>query len=61
MKYAQRNPLPLPASGSFEAVRATFDTIFDWRYALEQQNLLTLHEKGKALAWNASDVRMASL
>jgi len=56
MKYTQRNPLPLPASGPSESVRATFDTIFDWRYGLEQQNLLALYEKGKALAWNATDL-----
>jgi hypothetical protein len=56
VKYAQRNPLPLPDSGPTEAVRSTLDTIFDWRYALEQQNLLALYEKGKALGWNASDL-----
>jgi hypothetical protein len=56
MKYAQRNPLPIPASGPREAVPASFETIFDWRYALEQQNLLALYEKGKSLAWNASDL-----
>jgi hypothetical protein len=56
MKYVQRNPLPLPASGPTEAVRSTLDTIFDWKYALEQQNLLALYEKGKLLAWNASDL-----
>jgi len=56
MHYRQHNPLPLPASGPTEVVRSTLDTIFDWRYALEQQNLLALYEKGKALAWNASDL-----
>jgi hypothetical protein len=56
MNYRQHNPLPLPASGPSEAVRSTMDTVFDWRYALEQQNLLALYEKGKTLAWNASDL-----
>jgi hypothetical protein len=56
VNYRQHNPLPLPASGPTEAVRSTLDTIFDWRYALEQQNLLALYEKGKTLAWNASDL-----
>jgi hypothetical protein len=37
-------------------VRATIDTVFDWEYALRQQNLLALYEKGKGLAWNASDL-----
>jgi hypothetical protein len=32
------------------------DTIFDWKYALEQQNLLALYEKGKAATWNAADL-----
>jgi hypothetical protein len=56
MKYEQRNPLPVPASGSYEKVEATIQTVFDWQYALEQQNLLQLYEKGKAATWNASDL-----
>jgi len=56
MNYAQRNPLPLPATGSFESVRATLDTVFDWQYELRRQNLLALYEKGKTLAWNANDL-----
>ncbi len=56
MEYTQRNPLPLPASGPLGAVSATIDTVFDWEYALRRQNLLALYEKGKALAWNASDL-----
>jgi hypothetical protein len=31
-------------------------SIFDWEYALERENLLALYEKGKANAWNASDL-----
>ncbi|TFH25463.1 MAG: ferritin-like domain-containing protein [Myxococcales bacterium] len=69
MKYPQRNPLPLPASGPTEAIRSTFDSTFDWEYALDREELLSLYEKGKARSWNASDldwsidvdiVRMAS-
>jgi hypothetical protein len=56
MKYHQRNPLPLPPSGPSETVSATVETVFDWRYALEQQNLLALYEKGKAATWNANDL-----
>ena len=57
MQYTQRNPLPLPAGGpAFESVKATMETVFDWQYALEKQNLLSLYEKGKALAWNANDL-----
>jgi len=56
MKYEQRNPLPLPSSGPSETVTAELDTIFDWRYALERENLLSLYEKGKAATWNASDL-----
>jgi hypothetical protein len=56
MKYTQKNPLPLPAIGASQSVRSTIETIFDWEYALRQQNLLALYEKGKAAAWNASDL-----
>jgi len=56
MDYVQRNPVPLPASGASEAVQATISTIFDWQYALRQQNLLALYEKGKSLTWNASEL-----
>lgn len=56
MDYEQKNPLPLPAIGASQTVRATIDTIFDWRYALEQKKLLSLYEKGKAQTWNASDL-----
>ncbi len=56
MKYEQHNPLPLPRSGAFETVKATLDTVFDWQYALEQQGLLALYEKGKANTWNASSL-----
>ena len=56
MKYTQHNPLPLPESGPSTAVTSTLDTIFDWQYALKQQNLLALYEKGKAATWNATDL-----
>ena len=56
MEFVQRNPIPIPASGAFETVSATIDTVFDWQYALEKKNLLGLYEKGKALNWNASDL-----
>jgi len=56
MQYTQRNPLPLPVGGPFESLNATIDTVFDWQYALRKQNLMNLYEKGKALAWKASDL-----
>jgi hypothetical protein len=56
MQYEQRNPLPLPSGEAFESVKATIDTVFDWKYELKKQNLLNLYEKGKTLAWNASDL-----
>jgi hypothetical protein len=56
MKYLQKNPLPMPPSGAFRSVKATIDTVFDWQYALEDEKLLSLYEKGKTLAWNASDL-----
>jgi hypothetical protein len=56
MNYHQHNPLPLPATGSYESVKATMDTVFDWQYELRKQNLLALYEKGKTLAWNANDL-----
>ncbi len=56
MKYEQRNPLPIPESGPSESVSTTMDTIFDWKYALERENLLGLYEKGKEATWNASDL-----
>lgn len=56
MDYPQNNPIPVPPGGAFESVRSTIDTVFDWQYALEKQNLLTLYEKGKAQNWNASDL-----
>ena len=56
MDYVQHNPLPIPASGAFESVRATVDTVLDWQYELKRKNLLSLYEKGKALAWNANDL-----
>ncbi len=56
MQYEQRNPLPLPDSGPSEAVACAMDTLFDWGYALERDNLLALYEKGKAATWNAADL-----
>jgi hypothetical protein len=56
MEYVQHNPLPLPDGEEFREIRATIDTVFDWKYELERQNLLNLYEKGKTLAWNANDL-----
>ncbi|MGH7288539.1 MAG: ferritin-like domain-containing protein [Myxococcota bacterium] len=56
MKYVQKNPVPIPTTGAFAEVRSTLDAVFDWEYALKQQNLLALYEKGKAQNWNASDL-----
>jgi len=56
VKYLQKNPVPIPATGAFAEVRATLDAVFDWEYALKRQNLLALYEKGKAQNWNASDL-----
>jgi hypothetical protein len=56
MQYTQHNPVPLPAGGAYEPLKATIDTVFDWQYALKKQNLLNLYEKGKTLAWNANDL-----
>jgi hypothetical protein len=56
MDYEQKNPVPIPAAGSHQAVRSTMDTVFDWKYALEEKKLLALYEKGKTMTWNASDL-----
>jgi hypothetical protein len=56
VKYLQRNPVPLPAGETAQSVRTTMDSIFDWEYALRRQDLLALYEKGKAAAWNATDL-----
>ena len=56
MKYDQRNPIPLPAAGPLESVSSTFDSTFDWKYALERESLLSLYEKGKARTWNATEI-----
>jgi hypothetical protein len=56
MQYTQHNPVPLPASGKFQDVKSTIDSVFDWEYALRQQNLMKLYEKGKKLNWNASEL-----
>jgi hypothetical protein len=46
----------LPATGSYESVKATLETVFDWQYELRRRNLLALYEKGRTLAWNANDL-----
>ena len=56
MKYDQHNPLPVPKTGPFEHIGSSFDSTFDWQYALEGENLLALYEKGKMRSWNASDI-----
>jgi hypothetical protein len=56
VNYAQKNPIPIPPTGAFGSVRATIDAVFDWQYALEQQGLLALYEKGKAASWNANEL-----
>jgi len=56
VKYEQKNPVPIPASGPYAELKTTIDAVFDWEYALRRQNLLALYEKGKALNWNASDL-----
>jgi hypothetical protein len=56
VKYVQKNPVPIPASGPFESLRTTLDAVFDWEYALRRQNLMALFEKGKALNWNANEL-----
>jgi len=56
LDYEQRNPIPLPATGAFESVASTIDSVFDWQYALEQKGLLALYEKGKANNWNATEL-----
>jgi hypothetical protein len=56
MDYRQRNPVPIPASGAFESVETTIESVFDWQYALEQRGLLALYEKGKEANWNATDL-----
>lgn len=56
MDYVQKNPVPMPKTGAFKEVEGTINTVFDWEYALEEKKLLSLYEKGKSLAWNASDL-----
>jgi hypothetical protein len=56
MEYIQHNPLPLPKAGERAHVASAIDTVFDWRYALDEKTLLALYEKGKAAAWNAADL-----
>ena len=56
MNYEQHNPLPLPDGKALQSVQTTMDSVFDWEYALKRKNLLALYEKGKANAWNATDL-----
>lgn len=48
--------IPLPGSGERQDVAATVRTILDWEYALENQGLLSLYEKGKSRNWSANDL-----
>ena len=48
MNYVQHNPVPAPEGDAVHVVETTMDSAFDWRYALEKQDLLALYEKGKA-------------
>lgn len=52
----QHVPVPLPASGAIDVVSSPTDTVFDWTYGGARSRLLGLYEKGKSLAWNASDL-----
>ncbi len=56
MDYEQNNPLPVPAWGASHQVESTIKTVFDWQYELEEQKLMALYEKGKAQAWNATEL-----
>jgi hypothetical protein len=56
MIYPQKNPLPIPSVGSHEEIESTIKTVFDWQYALEEEKLLHLYDKGKRLSWNADEL-----
>jgi hypothetical protein len=56
MKYFQNNPIPVPSFGASTAVATTMDTVFDWQYALENDGIMALYEKGKTATWNANDL-----
>jgi hypothetical protein len=56
VKYIQNNPIPVPSFGASTAVGTTLNTVFDWQYALEEQGLMALYEKGKAASWNANEL-----
>jgi len=56
MQYVQHNPLPIPASGEFQKVKGTIESVFDWHYELKRSKLLDLYEKGKANTWNATEL-----
>ena len=56
MKYFQKNPIPVPSFGASTSVVTTMDSVFDWQYSLEKQDMLALYEKGKTATWNANDL-----
>lgn len=56
MKYIQHNPIPVPSFGASTAVATTLDSVFDWQYALENDGMMALYEKGKTATWNANDL-----
>jgi len=56
MDYTQHNPVPIPEGGPYQNVQSTIKTVFDWQYALEEKQLMSLYEKGKALNWNATEL-----
>jgi hypothetical protein len=56
MDYTQKNPIPVPQTGAYQKVKGTIESVFDWQYALGEQKLLHLYEKGKSHTWNASDL-----
>jgi len=60
MEYTQRNRVPLPAAGAFQKVPLSGQAVYDWQYALDEQKLMALYEKGKKLGWNASDLDWAT-
>ncbi|MGD8858897.1 MAG: ferritin-like domain-containing protein [Myxococcales bacterium] len=56
MDYEQHNPVPIPKSGAYQSVKSTIEAVFDWQYALEERDLMSLYEKGKRLNWNANEL-----
>lgn len=56
MEFKQHNPVPVPEEGAVQQFEATNVTAMDWEYALKEQKLMNLYEKGKALNWNATEL-----